>query len=86
MEDFYEIVTRDIFTRIFCAEYKGLYGTAKTYRNAFEDFVHGITGKAGEGKIHKYNDGENTLSSILSNCHEFSKSSSCRQLWKLGDN
>ena len=56
LEDFYQVITRDAFTRISSALKKGMNGTAFTLQNALDDYFHGVMGKAMEGKIVDYNE------------------------------
>ena len=61
LEDFYQVITRELFTKIYGAKAKGKHGTVQTSLNAFEDFVYGKTGKAEEGKLVPYVLGEDRL-------------------------
>lgn len=62
LETFYQTVTRDFFQQNYGAMHKGKYGTVLTAWNALDDFMHGITGKAEEGKIVPYDAGKDRLS------------------------
>lgn len=61
LEDFYLTVTREFFSQNYAAMNKGKYGTVFTAWNALDDFMHGITGKAEEGKLVPYTEGKDRL-------------------------
>lgn len=61
LEDFYQTITREFFSQNYAAMNKGKYGTVLTAWNALDDFMHGITGKAKEGKIVPYAEGLDRL-------------------------
>lgn len=61
LEDFYQKITREFFFRNYGAMNKGKYGTVLTAWNALDDFMHGVTGKAGDGKLVPYTEGRDRL-------------------------
>lgn len=61
LEDFYQYITKEFFLQNYGAMWKGKYGTVLTAWNAFDDFVHGVTGKAEEEKIIAYTEGFDRL-------------------------
>ncbi len=61
LEDFYQTITREFFSQNYAAMNKGKYGTVLTSWNALDDFMHGITGKAADGKIVPYVEGTDRL-------------------------
>lgn len=67
LESFYNIITEELFSRIYGAEHKGMHGTAQTLLNAFDDFANGIRGKAYEGKILPYDKPKEPALDIIGN-------------------
>lgn len=67
LEDFYQAITREFFSQNYGAMHKGKYGTVLTMWNAIDDFMHGITGKAKEGKIVPYFVGTDRLAEKIKN-------------------
>lgn len=65
VEDFYQKITDDFFRQNYPAMNKGKYGTVFTAWNALDDFMHGVTGKAGDGKIVPYTEGEDRLADLI---------------------
>ncbi len=61
LEDFYQVITEEFFFRNYGALNKGKYGTVFTAWNALDDFLHGVRGKAAEGKIVPYVEGKDRL-------------------------
>ena len=61
LEDFYQKITREFFSQNYGAMNKGKYGTVLTAWNALDDFLHGVTGKARDGKIVPYVEGTDRL-------------------------
>lgn len=61
LEDFYQTITREFFIRNYGAVNKKKYGTFLTEWNALDDFLHGITGKAADGRIVPYEEGTDRL-------------------------
>lgn len=51
LDKFYENVTHELFAKLYGCPPKKLTPTMMTRWNAWDDFAHGITGKAEEGKI-----------------------------------
>jgi hypothetical protein len=52
--DFYMKFTEQFFLESYGAMYKGMVGSVMTLWNALDDFMHGITGKAVEGRMVLY--------------------------------
>ncbi len=61
LDDFYQVITEEFFRKNYGAMNKKKYGTVFTAWNALDDFMHGIRGKAKEGKIVPYTEGEDRL-------------------------
>lgn len=61
LNGFFQMITREFFSKNYGAMHKKMYGTAFTEWNALDDFMHGITGKASEGKIVPYVEENNGL-------------------------
>lgn len=61
LEDFFLRITREFFLKNYGAMHKKMYGMAFTEWNALDDFMHGITGKASDGKIVPYVEESNAL-------------------------
>ena len=61
LEDFYQVITTEFFSQNYGAMHKAKYGTVFTAWNALDDFMHGITGKATDGKIVPYVEGKDRL-------------------------
>lgn len=61
LEDFYQVITEEFFKKNYGAMMKKKYGTVLTAWNALDDFMHGIRGKAAEGRIVPYTEGEDRL-------------------------
>lgn len=61
LEAFFQYITEEFFSQNYGAIYKKKYGTAYTMWNAMDDFMHGVTGKAEEGQIVPYSEGEDRL-------------------------
>jgi len=51
---FYNVITEQIFQEVYGAMHKGMRGSVMTLWNAFDDFMHGVTGKAVQGKLVEY--------------------------------
>lgn len=51
LDAFYDSVTQELFSKLYGCPPKNLVPTMMTRWNAWDDFVHGITGKAKEGII-----------------------------------
>lgn len=51
LNEFYDSVTRELFSKLYGCPPKKLTATMMTRWNAWDDFAHGITGKAKEGTI-----------------------------------
>ena len=65
LEDFYNKITEEVFTRIYGAQRKEMTGTVDTLRHAFDDFVHGVTGKAADGRIKKFVEPQRKLEELV---------------------
>ena len=50
LDNFYQKFTGQFFLESYGAMYKGMKGSVMTLWNALDDFMHGISGKAAEGK------------------------------------
>jgi hypothetical protein len=50
LEDFYMKFTEQFFLESYGAMYKGMTGSVMTLWNALDDFMHGVTGKAADGR------------------------------------
>jgi hypothetical protein len=50
LEDFYMKFTEQFFLESYGAMYKGMVGSVMTLWNALDDFMHGITGRAADGR------------------------------------
>ena len=61
LDDFYQSITREIYTEIYGSISKDKYGTVLTLWNAWDDFINGVTGKASEGRIVSYAKGIDKL-------------------------
>jgi len=64
LEDFYQKFTEQFFLESYGAMYKGMTGSVMTLWNALDDFMHGITGKAADGKQVPYTKACHRLSEI----------------------
>lgn len=64
LDYFFEYITEEYFSTHYGAIHKGMNGS-QTFFNAFDDFMHGITGKAADGKIIPYNDPVNPLDDVI---------------------
>ncbi|MCM1154881.1 MAG: glycosyltransferase family 2 protein [Roseburia sp.] len=51
LDEFYDNVTYELFSKLYGCPPKKLMATMMTRWNAWDDFAHGITGKAEDGKI-----------------------------------
>lgn len=51
LDEFYDRVTNELFSKLYGCPPKKLTATMMTRWNAWDDFAHGVTGKAKEGKI-----------------------------------
>lgn len=64
LEDFYQTFTEQFFLESYGAMYKGMTGSVMTLWNALDDFMHGITGKAADGKQVPYTKASHRLLEI----------------------
>ena len=58
-------ITEEVFTRIYGAQRKEMTGTVDTLRHAFDDFAHGVTGKAADGRIKKFVEPQRKLEELV---------------------
>lgn len=65
LEIFFQYITEEFFSQNYGAIYKKMYGYAFSLWNALDDFMHGVTGKAAEGKIVPYSEGEDRLAEYV---------------------
>lgn len=65
LDDFYQVIVDEFFSQNYGAIHKKKYGTALTAWHALDDFMHGITGKAKEGRIIPYEEGVDRLAERL---------------------
>ena len=61
LDAYYNAITGEFFLRNYGAMQKGKHGTVFTEWNALDDFLHGVSGKAAEGKIVPYTPGRDRL-------------------------
>ncbi len=64
LEAFYLKFTEQFFLEAYGAMYKGMKGSVMTYWNAIDDFFHGVTGKAAEGRQVPYTPPVNRLGEL----------------------
>lgn len=69
LDDFYKTFTEQFFLESYGAMKKGMKGSVLTLWNALDDFMHGITGKAAEGKQVPYTRASHRLTELAGKAH-----------------
>ncbi len=65
LEEFFLYITDEFLSQSYGAAFKKMYGSVFTLWNALDDFMHGITGRAEDGKIIPYTEEDNELAKAL---------------------
>lgn len=65
LDEFYDKVTEQFFTECYGAMHKGMRGSVMTLWNAFDDFMHGITGKTDNDSLVPYTKASHRFDEIV---------------------